>query len=302
MREHIFISTFLLACATGDDPDATRPIGERIVGGTEDYLEDSVGMLSINCPTLGGGCSSTLIGSETVLTAAHCVHNPELKISPQECSYRFQGPGTASLAVGRVDIHPRWTGPYGDFNTHDLAVVHLEGVAFGAHTEVLTGVGPFVGDTIEIVGYGRAVPSDPSSGGVLRSATTSVSEAGNESFSYRLDAGASSCSGDSGGPSFQRVHETGERRLVGVHSSAADASCQESFDTRVGGHLEWVISAAGDDLGCGGVDYTGYCAGSWVVWCDNGSLHTSDCSRDARYSTCGYVDDATGHYCVEPAP
>jgi V8-like Glu-specific endopeptidase len=301
MRHNLLISSILLACATADDPDVTRPIGERIIGGSEDYLEDSVGMLSISCPNLGGGCSSTLIGSETVLTAAHCVHNPELRIMPSECTYRFQGPGTASVGVERVDIHPRWTGPYGEFNTHDLAVLHLEGVAFGAHTEVLTGVGPFVGDTIEIVGYGRGDAAAPSSGGVLRSATTTVKEAGNESFAYSLDAGGSACSGDSGGPSFQRVHETGERRLVGVHSSAG-GECSVSTDTRVGGHLEWVLAAAGDDLGCGGVEYVGYCAGSRVVWCDNGTLHTSDCSRDDRYSTCGYVDDATGHYCVEPPP
>jgi hypothetical protein len=95
------------------------------------------------------------------------------------------------------------------------------------------------------------------------------------------------------------VHETSERRLVGVHSGSRD-DCTVGLDTRIGGHIGWILEAGGDDIGCGGVDYTGYCAGSWVVWCDHGSLRTSDCSRNADYSTCGFIDDATGYYCVAP--
>ena len=301
MRKYTIViaATLASACAEGDEPEPTRDVGERVIDGEEDYLETAVGMLGIDCPTASRYCSATLIGGETVLTAAHCVLDPENEVDPDTCRFRFTAPHTGSIGVDEIAIHPRWKGAYDNFKTHDLAVLHLEGLALGAHTEVLGGVGPFEGDEIEVVGYGNAAYDDPSTGGVLRSAVTSVTEVADEYYGYTTDKGGSICNGDSGGPTFQRVHDTSERRLVGVHSSVRD-ECSKSFDTRIGAHLGWILEAGGDDIGCGGVDYTGYCAGSWVVWCDHGSLRTSDCSGDDRYSACGFVNEQTGYYCVEP--
>src|SRR5258707_14529296 len=45
-----------------------KPIDEKIVNGLLDNLHPSVGLFSNN-----GECSATLIGCQTVLTAAHCI-------------------------------------------------------------------------------------------------------------------------------------------------------------------------------------------------------------------------------------
>lgn len=54
---------------------------------------------------------------------------------------------------------------------------------------------------------------------------------------------------------------------------------------------------AGD--ACGGIDYLGECQGDVAVWCDGGVLHQTDCQ--ALQTTCGWVDETTGNYCL-PAP
>src|SRR5256885_16797800 len=46
-----------------------QPIDPKVVNGLTDNLHPSVGLFKTN----GGECSATLIGCQTVLTAAHCV-------------------------------------------------------------------------------------------------------------------------------------------------------------------------------------------------------------------------------------
>jgi hypothetical protein len=48
---------------------SSQPIDPKIVNGLTDNLHPTVGLFSTN----GGECTATLIGCQTVLTAAHCV-------------------------------------------------------------------------------------------------------------------------------------------------------------------------------------------------------------------------------------
>jgi hypothetical protein len=54
-----------------------------------------------------------------------------------------------------------------------------------------------------------------------------------------------------------------------------------------------------DPGGCGDVNYQGYCDGSRVVWCENGSLHEKDCAEQGM--ACLWQDDAIGYNCLPAA-
>src|ERR1700712_5140544 len=91
-----------------------QPIDPKIVNGLTDNLHPSVGLFKTN----GGECSATLIGCQTVITAAHCVctlpNNTTLDgaacaaradlLSPAGKSVFFQHAGT--FAVSRVAVDP----------------------------------------------------------------------------------------------------------------------------------------------------------------------------------------------------
>jgi hypothetical protein len=47
---------------------------------------------------------------------------------------------------------------------------------------------------------------------------------------------------------------------------------------------------------CGGVDYTGYCDGDTVIWCDGGRLYSVDCA--ATGEICGWVSEDGGYFCL----
>ncbi len=56
--------------------------------------------------------------------------------------------------------------------------------------------------------------------------------------------------------------------------------------------------------GCGDIDFLGICEGNLAVWCASGVLEQLDCQ--AQGTTCGWVDDTSGNYCLpaggSPAP
>ncbi len=47
---------------------------------------------------------------------------------------------------------------------------------------------------------------------------------------------------------------------------------------------------------CGGVDYTGYCDGDTVVWCDGGRLYSVDCA--ATGEICTWISEDGGYFCL----
>ncbi|MBE7484108.1 MAG: M23 family metallopeptidase [Polyangiaceae bacterium] len=51
---------------------------------------------------------------------------------------------------------------------------------------------------------------------------------------------------------------------------------------------------------CAGLDYTGKCEGSVLVWCEEGALKKVDCAADGR--KCGWQDANVGYNCLKPAP
>lgn len=104
----------VLSCGVGDSPSvATRQIGRQaIIGGIECAADDypEVGLVLLGQDDAPGQCTGTLIASDTVLTAAHCVL-PERRLGK-----RSQHPGLLSVSFESGDasivrdyaIHPEF--------------------------------------------------------------------------------------------------------------------------------------------------------------------------------------------------
>ena len=68
MRSRSALPILLLSLSPPLHGQSPKPVDEKIVNGLIDNLHPTVGLFSTN----GGECSATLIGCQTVLTAAHC--------------------------------------------------------------------------------------------------------------------------------------------------------------------------------------------------------------------------------------
>ena len=119
-------------------------------------------------------------------------------------------------------------------------------------------------------------------------------------FSYR-EPGQNTCNGDSGGPAFAD-NGNGELLVAGV-TSYGDFGCHDfGVDTRVDAYLDFLdIQDGGTGENpvdpCQGETFEGRCDGDTVIWCENNSVHRTDCSD--RSQTCGFSEQNNYFACVE---
>lgn len=164
-------------------------------------------------------CTGTIISSDLVMTAAHCVAGMQgKKIHIIHNCQRLKGCSNV-LAVKRFSIHYGYDKSKNNWN--DIALLLLEEQIF-LDTEVLI-LHPSKyetvfrdAETIAIVGYGRS--SDRGASGVLRAGLTGITSLyGKEIIlGQHLPEQSNVCFGDSGS-SFYIFHE-GKKYAVGVAS------------------------------------------------------------------------------------
>lgn len=136
----------------------------------------------------GGRCSASVVGPETLLSAAHCMRNGS--------SGTFQVNQNQYQAV-RCEHHP----DYGRRDV-DIALCKITKVVDVAYAQIPEeGFGLKRGDKIRIVGYGCTRPG----GGGGNDGTLRVGDAEVTGFSGHdiVSEGAGLCFGDSGGPAYQ---------------------------------------------------------------------------------------------------
>ena len=209
---------------------------QRIVNGVQTTDFESVGIVN-------GQCSGTLIASNAVLTAGHCIPG-----EPQ--SFQL---GSQTYAAANVVVHP-------DYNTSDvdLAVMLLQEDVRGVAPSPINRIPPTVGQTLTLVGFGgTGTASGGHNGdfGIKHVGQTPIDEVTNTEINWNFDHAneANTAPGDSGGPAFLNIG--GEYVVAGVTSGGTldNAGLGDySFDVRVDAFANWIDAVL--EGGINGVD------------------------------------------------
>lgn len=229
----------------------TSALEPRIVNGVFTVGFPSVGMvLRENGGVPRAWCSATLIGCDTVLTAAHCVDdNP----APDDLKVYLQNAGVVD--VSEVRFHPAF-----NFPNADVAVLRLAEPVEGIRTSPINRDIP-IGEDVQgiIVGFGRSGGSNDDYGlkrlGQIRTAACNppFSESNLICWNFTSPLGpagvdSNTCNADSGGPLFSAVGAPG-LVVSGVTSGGINGTClptDHSYDARVSTFDDWIVANSGD--------------------------------------------------------
>lgn len=230
------MASLTFACASEvEDDEASSDISQDIIGGKVESGRAAV--VAIQTPT-GGLCSGTLIAPKIVLTAAHCVDDPG-----KNKTLILFGTKTSSaddvIEVVKTHIHPSWIDAKTSLGKGvDIAILELESASTVAPA-ALNGTGlksTYAGTSVTLVGFGR---DDVGASGTKRAVTAKVTAVRDREFSHGK-TGTSTCSGDSGGPTFSTI----SGKVLGVHSYGskdADGNCINArSDTRVDRNMDFI--------------------------------------------------------------
>lgn len=249
------------ACGPTDDEFSTElaPAGDTassagiasraqaIMDGNVTDAYPAVGMLKAT--GVSDLCTATLVGRQTVLTAAHCVYDYETKQLATALSFTLSGPagtrGTTFRGLG-AKTHPLYVAT-DTLTIHDVAVVRLESAPPVTPITLAVTVPPAL-ETIEVVGYGVTAP-EAAPDGQLRVTRGAVGPLMPNYFDLAATNEGSFCHGDSGGPAFA---DGAHLLQIGIHShltGGTGTKCSgRGRDMRVDAYAQWIQQAADGDV------------------------------------------------------
>ena len=207
----------------------------RIVGGAPEAGYPAVGALTQYGDAF---CTGTLVGPDTVVTAAHCVGGDQSGVAFFLGS-NVHGAGT-SIPVTSMAAHPNYDGQQ---LLNDIAVVKLSQRA--AVTPVALQTEPmgveWRGRRAIFVGFG-ITHAGGMDHGAKRSVTIPIQQVDATEFRYAED-GVNTCNGDSGGPAL--LESGGVMRLIGVTSYGDEGCTIYGANTRVDPYVSFIESYMG---------------------------------------------------------
>lgn len=195
-------------------------------------------------------CSATLIAEDTLLTAAHCVYERDIKRLTFVTGLNAWKP-EGSVAVKAVRFPKGELGfKYDDKSLKDdIAIVKLHGMVSGVVSTVKLHTGtPAMSELLDkktaltFVGYGyQLVDNSPADVGVKRFVPIPISELNATTFKYDFPD-VNTCQGDSGGPAMFVLDQGGKKEWVvaGVTSGGDLACLKYGRNTRVDRYLGWI--------------------------------------------------------------
>lgn len=226
----------------------------KIVNGVSTSAYPTAGAViqGASAGSAGSWCTGTLIGSQTFLTAAHCVED-----DPTASNYHVFLQHGGIFAVAELEDHPDYLFPHAD-----LAVMRLESPVTGITPTAINTVAIANGSAGDIVGYGRAGGFNQDYG-IKRAGSIQTAPCDPRRPSSLIcwnfddpvgDAGLDSntCNADSGGPLYMQLAADQPLTLVGVTSGGTLRDClagDHSYDVDVQQFALWIEEQANGDLG-----------------------------------------------------
>jgi secreted trypsin-like serine protease len=210
-------------------------IDPRIVGGSPALASDfpwQVALIrgAVGEPQRSQFCGGTLIASDLVITAAHCVDNAVVRSDPARVNIiagaSAYEDGGQRASVKAIFKHPNWNKETLDF---DVAVLRLSGPVAVGRPIALAGTGPIAGTRAWVSGWGATVEGGRGSTQLMAVEVPVVDQGvGHAKESYdgaitnqmfcagEREGGKDSCQGDSGGPLVSG--NVNNEQLIGVVS------------------------------------------------------------------------------------
>jgi secreted trypsin-like serine protease len=194
----------------------------KIINGTpcSDLNKSAVVVVIKNLPDGSSGlCTGTLLTSNQVLTAAHCLEGAaSINVYYGATTDKF------SILTGSTwTIHPNYARASNGRLTNDVGVINLNRPLNLPAIPVLASSPAKVGQQASIFGYGVSVGGGEVDG-QLRSGTMTIAGVDAETIQAVYDSASSDvCSGDSGGPLIVKLGE--QQVIAGTTSYGSSAVC-----------------------------------------------------------------------------